>query len=140
MLKSDMTGDLVIRAAENNERVNAPDPGKNILWSFLIALGGIFVWAISPLGLFFIIGAAIRAVVKSDIIRVFAKIFQIISMSLTFCLFVFFLAVALNSQMMMEISWAWGLAGALGLIFLSQIIVIIKSRKNQPNSNEPAKN
>jgi hypothetical protein len=135
MQKSDMTDDLVIRAAENNDQINAPNPGKNALWISLIALGSIFVWMISPLGLFFIIGTIVWILVKSSIFRTFARVFQIISVVITISLPALFNVIALKfGQVIPKNIWLLGIAIAFGLIFLGQIIVMIKIRKIQPNN------
>lgn len=120
----DMTSDLVIRDAENNKRVNAPNTSLNFLWGAIIALGCFFVWMLSPLGLIFIISTLVRALVKIDIVRIFGRVFQSLSFALTLGLFIFFLVMALKfSDIAVEYLWAIGLTCGLGLVLAGQIII-----------------
>jgi len=125
---SEMTNDLVIRNAEDNKRVNAPNPWLNLFWGSLIALGCIFVWIFSPLGLIFIIATLVRNLSKIDIFRIFGRVFQILSFVITFGLFLFFLVLALKfSSVFPELFWAiGGLTVGLGLVLIGQILLMIK--------------
>ncbi len=101
MTTKDMTNDLVIRSAENNQRVNAPNPWLNFLWGVLIVLGAVFVWLLSPMGIMFIAATLVRGLVKQETIKIFSKVFQILSLIITLCLLALFtllLVIALKSK------------------------------------------
>lgn len=131
MAPSDMTSDLVARPADDNSRVNAPDPAKNILWGLLAGLGCIFAWIVSPFGMIFIISTVVRVFVKSDIFRIFAKVFQIISVFLTIGLLLSCVIMAVKfSQQEGANIWTIALSAALGLILLFQLFAVIRWSKN----------
>lgn len=127
---NEMTNDLVIREAENNRRVNAPNPWLDFLLEGLIALGCIFIWILSPLGIIFIAGTLINVFVKSKAVAVLGRIFQILSLIITFCFFAFFLIVVLKIIFIPATSlWMVGLTSGLGLTLIGQIIVIFLTKK-----------
>lgn len=122
--------DLIIRDAENNDRVNAPNPWLNLLWGSLIALGVIFFWLFSPLGLIFITLTLIRALVRSRAAEIVGKVFQILIFIITLGFFIISLVVALKfADLVTEKVWLIGATSGLGIILISQIIVIIKQSK-----------
>lgn len=133
MTTKDMTKDLVIRSAENNQRVNATNPWLNFLWGVLILLGVVFVWLLSPMGIMFIAATLVRGLVKQETVKIFSKVFQILSMVITLCLSVLFallLVVTLKSKLypspyLFFISITIG----LGLIAVGQILTYVIQSK-----------
>jgi len=133
MTTKEMTNDLVIRSAENNQRVNAPNPWLNFLWGVLIVLGVVFVWLLSPMGIMFIAATLVRGLVKQETLKIFSKVFQILSLIVTLCLsalFALLLVVTLKSKLypspyLFFISITIG----LGLMAVGQILTYVIQSK-----------
>lgn len=133
MTTKDMTNDLIIRSAENNQRVNALNPWLNFLWGVLILLGVVFVWLLSPMGIMFIAATLVRGLVKQETVKIFSKVFQILSLIVTLCLsalFALLLVVTLKSKLypspyLFFISVTCG----LGLIVVGQILTYVIQSK-----------
>ena len=130
MSVKDMTYDLVIRDAENNKRVNAPNPWMNLLWGCLIALGVIFLWIFSPLGMIFIVGTLLRGLVKFRAVKIVGRICQLFSLTITLGLFVLFLVLAIKFRAIPG-AYVWTVFPVISLVLLvvSQIATSIIQRK-----------
>lgn len=130
MATEDMTYDLAIRQAENNQRINAPNPWLNLLWGSLIVLGIIFIWLLSPLGIMFVAATLIRGLVKQEMVKIFSKIFQILSFSITLGFLIFFLVVTLKFKpSATAYLWIVSATVSVGLIAIGQIITYIIQSK-----------
>lgn len=133
MTTENMTNDLVIRSAENNQRVNAPNPWLNFLWGVLIVLGAVFVWLLSPMGIMFTAATLARGLVKQETVKIFSKVFQILSLIITLCLLALFtllLVVTLKSKLYPSpYLFLISITVGLGLIAVGQILTYLIQSK-----------
>lgn len=130
MTTQEMTHDLVIRDAENNKRVNAPNPWTNLLWGCLIVLGIVFFGIFSPLGLIFIVGSLLRGLVKLRAVKIVGRICQLFSLIITLGLFVLFIILAIKFRAIPGVS-IWTVSPLIGLALLvgGQIATLIIQHK-----------
>ena len=130
MATKDMTYDLILRQAENNQRVNAPNPWMNLLWGILLFFGIIFIWIISPFGFIFLGATLIIVFVKSRIAYIFGKVFQVLSFIGSLGVFLSILIPAFLSGLTLDSMTIGSIFGA-GLIVLGQIIIIITIKQSK---------
>jgi len=131
-----ITSDLVVRGAENNKRVNAPNPYKVFGLGVLIALGTILIWLLSPFGLIFIGVSLLRKFAKSNTTKSVSKIFQILFIIPAIIAFIGLTIIAVNySQNSIVELWVVPLSVSLGLITVTELAVYFKQSKSEVKRN-----
>lgn len=161
MMTSEMTNDLVIRDADDNDKVGAGSPVRSWQWLqwLIIYMVSVIGWLFSPFGLIFIGFSLLQFLSKNRKAQAIAWVFQLLSLVVTLGIFgvLFFWAMRVGWYEIMAIyspswsafsySYALPISFAVLTIFVACIIVMIlqwrqhrrESGGNTPGSSEGPK-
>lgn len=144
---SQMTEDLVLRSADNNETVNVGEPlWQKIVWGCLCFLLILLIWIFSPLGEIFIIGIILQFLSKSKAFRIAAWILQSIVLlcSIIITLWLSLRGIITNKEpdwkslnIPMPIVIALFAACILVILFMILIMVLQKRHQKKNEALEP---